>query len=127
MVPHTEKHTSSYTGSDGKTHHSTTTYHILDVHVTTKSLLEIANENAQPTGDDGTAYSNVFDTPFGYLTKAQEDTYDVLQEVGLYTTLEEIDNPFTDPDSDTDTTWSVARRYGYYIDLPAGNYHPKRK
>lgn len=122
---HTEKHTSSYTGSDGKTHHSTTTYHILDVYVTTKSLLEIANENARPTGDDGTAYSNVFDTPFGYLTKAQEDTYDVLQEVGLYTTLEEIDNPFTDPDSDTDTTWSVARRYGYYIDLPAGNYHPK--
>ena len=122
---HTEKHTSSYTGSDGKTHHSTTTYRILDVHVTTKSLLEIANENARPAGDDGTAYSNVFDTPFGYLTKAQEDTYDVLQEVGPYTTLEEIDNPFTDPDSDTDTTWSVARRYGYYIDLPAGNYHPK--
>ena len=122
---HTEKHTSSYTGSDGKTHHSTTTYHILDVHVTTKSLLEIANENARPAGDDGKAYSNVFDTPFGYLTKAQEDSYDVLQEVGPYTTLEEIDNPFADPDSDTDPTWSVARRYGYYIDLPAGNYHPK--
>ena len=122
---HTEKHTSSYTGSDGKTHHSTTTYHILDVHVTTKSLLEIANENARPAGDDGKAYSNVFDTPFGYLTKAQEDSYDVLQEVGPYTTLEEIDNPFADPNSDTDPTWSVARRYGYYIDLPAGNYHPK--
>lgn len=122
---HTEKHSSSYTGSDGKTHHSTTTYHILDIYVTTKSLLEIANENARPTDDEGTAYSNVFDTPFGYLTKAQEDEYDVLQEVGTYTTLEEINNPFSSPDSDADSTWSIARRYGYYIDLPAGNYHSK--
>lgn len=122
---HIETSTSHYTDSDGKQHTSTTRHTILDVYVDTTSLMQLANENARPADADDVIYDDVFDTPFGYLTSSQQDVYDVLSEVGTYTALEDVANPFTDPDADEETTWSVARRYGYYIDMPAGNYRPQ--
>ena len=87
--------------------------------------MQLANENARPADAEDVIYDDVFDTPFGYLTSSQQDVYDVLSEVGTYTALENVANPFADPDTDEEPTWSVARRYGYYIDMPAGNYRPQ--
>lgn len=122
---HVETSTSHYTDSEGNTHTSTTRHTILDVYVETTSLMQLANENARPADAEDVIYDDVFDTPFGYLTSSQQDVYDVLSEVGTYTALENVANPFADPDTDEEPTWSVARRYGYYIDMPAGNYRPQ--
>lgn len=122
---HVETSTSHYTDSEGNTHTSTTRHTILDVYVETTSLMQLANENARPADAEDVIYDDVFDTPFGYLTSSQQDVYDVLSEVGTYTALEDVANPFADPDTDEEPTWSVARRYGYYIDMPAGNYRPQ--
>lgn len=122
---HVETSTSHYTDSEGNTHTSTTRHTILDVYVETTSLMQLANENARPADAEDVIYDDVFDTPFGYLTSSQQDVYDVLSEVGTYTALEDVVNPFADPDTDEEPTWSVARRYGYYIDMPAGNYRPQ--
>ena len=122
---HVETSTSHYTDSEGNTHTSTTRHTILDVYVETTSLMQLANENARPADAEDVIYDDVFDTPFGYLTSSQQDVYDVLSEVGTYTALEDVANPFADPDTDEEPTWSVARRYGYYIDMQAGNYRPQ--
>ena len=122
---HIETSTSTTTDSDGKTHTSTTRHTILDVYVETKSLMQLANANARPADAEDVIYDDVFDTPFGYLTSSQQDVYDVLSEVGTYTALEDVANPFADPDAEDEPTWSVARRYGYYIDMPSGNYKPQ--
>ena len=66
--------------------------------------MQLANENARPADAEDVIYDDVFDTPFGYLTSSQQDVYDVLSEVGTYTALEDVANPFADPDTDEEPT-----------------------
>lgn len=118
---HIERHTSHH--SDGSTSHYTV--YVLDIYVDTQSLSQLAATNAKPEGSEDIAYDNVFDTPFGYLTDSQQDTFDALAEIGTFTALEEIANPFVAPDSDDEVSWTVGRRYGYYLNLLTGEYHPQ--
>lgn len=108
---HTE--TITYTTSSGKTKERIVT--ILDVYVTTKTLMQMATLNAKDDDARDITYNNLLDIPFGYLTSSQQEVYDILQEVGTYTTLEEISNPFSLTSDTEQKSWSVSRRYGYYL------------
>lgn len=119
---HTETEKRTGTNSEGESYTYTVTKTILDIYVEQKPLTQLIAENSATDESEDIFYENVFDTPFGYLNSSQKDVYEVLQEVGQYTALEEIANPFGSGDSTEESaTWRTLRRYGYYIDVPGGN------